>query len=51
MRTFRLEGQLEQGLIQSGEFWTMLQRFDALKCVVVQSLLRRHQPALLCCLL
>ena len=45
----RLEGQLEQGLIQSGEFWTMLQRFDALKCVVdVQRLLRHHhQPVVL----
>ena len=44
-----LEGQLEQGLIQSGEFWTMLQRFDALKCVVdMQRLLRHHhQPVVL----
>ena len=33
VRTFRLDGQLELGLIQSGEFWTMLERFDRLKYV------------------
>jgi hypothetical protein len=33
VRTFRLDGQLELGLIQSGEFWTMLERFDRLKSV------------------
>ena len=33
VRTFLLDGQQELGLIRSGEFWTMLERFDRLKYV------------------